>query len=116
MQLTNGVGSDTIFEASGSEQAVNQAIKIVRRGGSITLIGLVPEPTQLNLQQVILKQVSLIGVRAYTWSNCNLTMKLLADGKINLKPMITHTFSLEEWEKAFDILLKGRGTKIILKP
>ncbi len=46
--MTRGVGGDIVFEASGSEAGINQAIDIVRRNGIITMIGILPKKTLAN--------------------------------------------------------------------
>ena len=116
LEKTNGKGADIVFDVSGSESGMNQAIRIVRRGGSITAIGTLPEKVEVNLLDAIMKQVTINGVRAYTWTNCMRTLKLLSEGRIAIKPLITHKFPLEEWKKAFQLLLESKGVKILLMP
>jgi len=115
-QLTRGRGADTAFEVSGSPAALLTAIEIVRRGGAVTMIGLQRESQEVPMLDVILRQISLNGVRAYTWSNCELGMRYLSEGKLKLQHFITHEFPLEKWKDAFDLLVEGKGTKIVLKP
>ena len=115
-QLTGGRGADTAFEVSGSPAALLAAIQIVRRGGAVTMIGVQPQTQEVPILDVIMRQISLNGVRAYTWSNCQLGMRYLSEGKLKLEHFITHEFPLEKWKEAFDLLIAGTGTKIVLKP
>ena len=46
-----------------------------------------------------------------TWRNA---IRLLADGKIKVKPMITHRFGLSEWEKGFELMANKEAIKVIL--
>jgi len=114
--VTRGVGVDVVFEASGSEAGINQAIDIIRRNGIITMIGMLPEKTRANLFSVVARQVSLYGTRSYTRTNCEWVMKALSQGKIQLKPLITHKALLEEWKKIFDLLIERKGVKPVLIP
>jgi threonine dehydrogenase-like Zn-dependent dehydrogenase len=115
-QLTRGEGASTTFEVSGSPEALLTAIEVVRRGGAVTMLGLQPKSKGIPMLDVILRQISLNGVRAYTWSNCELGMRYLSEGKLKLQQFITHEFPLENWKEAFDMLVEGKGTKIVLKP
>ena len=58
---------------------------------------------------VIMRQISLNGVRSYTWSNCELGMRYISEGKLRLDHFITHEFPLEQWREAFDLLIAGKG-------
>lgn len=116
MQLTRGRGADTAFEVSGAHKALLAAIEIVRRGGAVTMIGVQSETIEVPMLDVIMRQISLNGVRSYTWSNCELGMRYISEGKLRLDHFITHEFPLEQWQEAFDLLIAGKGTKIVLKP
>ena len=80
------------------------------------MIGVLPEVVEVAMLDVIMRQVSLNGVRAYSWKNCQLGVRYLSEGKIKLEQFITHKFPLERWKEAFDLLVEGKGTKIVLKP
>jgi threonine dehydrogenase-like Zn-dependent dehydrogenase len=115
-RLAGGRGVDTAFEASGSPAGLRTAIEVVRRGGAVTMIGAQPEMVEAPILDVIMRQISLNGVRAYTWSNCELGMRYISEGKLDLQCFITHEFPLEDWKEAFDLLIAGKGVKIVLKP
>ena len=115
-RLTRGRGADTAFEVCGSPAALDTAIRVVRRGGAATMVGVQPQTVEVNMLDVIMRQISLNGVRSYTWSNCELGMRYLSEGKLTLEHFITHEFPLEKWQEAFELLLAGKGTKIVLKP
>ena len=116
MALTRGRGTDTAFEVSGTAKGLHAAIASVRRGGAVTMIGAQPETVEMPMLDVVMRQISLNGVRAYTWRNCQLGLRYVSEGKLRLQQFITHEFPLERWKEAFDLLLAGKGTKIVLKP
>lgn len=115
-KMTAGTGADVIFQVSESSAATNLTLKLIRRGGKIIMIGIIPQKIEINLLSATLKEVSMIGVRAYTWQNCISAMRLISEGKISLRQFMTHKFPLEDWKKAFEILLKGEAIKIVLIP
>ncbi len=109
-------GVDVVFEVSGSKGGLVSAIRVVRRGGSMTLIGSIPELVEAPILNVINRQVTLYGSRAYTRRNCEQAFEYLSDGKIELQPMISGKFPLEKWKEAFELLQEGEAVKIILQP
>ncbi len=109
-------GVDVVFEVSGSENALASAIRVVRRGGSMTLIGSLPGLVKAPIVNAINRQVTMYGSRAYTRKNCEQAFEYLSDGKIKLQPMISGKFPLEKWKKAFELLQEGEAVKVILQP
>lgn len=119
MEDTSEVGADVVFECSGSVDAINRAVEITRRDGTITAIGMTPRSIQgsydaINIFHVVAKQISLIGTRSYTHVNCEWSMKALLEGKITLKPLAGMVVPLEEWLEAFKKQMSGEIVKAIL--
>jgi threonine 3-dehydrogenase len=110
-------GADVVLEMSGARQAIEQSLKIVRRGGRVTLLGLPSKSVEIDLSNdVILKQVTLQGIFGRkifeTWETA---CRLAAKSSINLNQIITHKLKLEEYEEAFDLMRRGQCGKIILR-
>ena len=119
-RLTGGRGADAVFETAGHPDAVRLALDIARRGGSVTLSGVVGGTAHLDIHPDLfsLKQLRIQGIFAYTSSVFTQTLKLLASQQLMVKPLITHRFPLDEAKNAF-FLLRQRAepvVKIILKP
>jgi threonine 3-dehydrogenase len=67
--------------------------------------------------QIILKEARVRGLFGREiWKTWEIGENLLSSGKLNIDPIITHTFSLEEFEEAFHIAISGQGCKILLIP
>jgi threonine 3-dehydrogenase len=84
----------------------------------MALLGLPTEPVALDLtDQVIFKEARLYGVTGRelfrTWEQ---TSTLLATGMVDVSPIITHRFSLEQFGEAFEVVKSGRSGKVILTP
>ena len=94
-------GVDCVMETSASDWGVAQCFPIVGPGGRIALTG-APAPLPITPWQLVHKEVAVFGVRA--GHHQDLALKLIADGKIDLKPSITHRFGLDDAPDVFQLL------------
>lgn len=116
MDATGGEGVDEVMEMSGVGEALDLGLKIVRPGGGLRILGIYDSSIELDItNDVVLKGVSITGVHGRrifdTWDRM---AGLLASG-IDLDPIITHRFDLEEFEKGIGTMLTGRCGKVLLK-
>lgn len=113
-----GAGVDVIIESSGSADALMEGFRYLRKGGRVIVIGLASKPIQLEVgRDIAWKEATIIGIHGRemfrTWQ---MMEKLVSAGRINIRPALTHTFKLEEFETAFEIALAGKAGKIVLVP
>ncbi len=111
-----GEGVDVLLEFSGHPDAINQGLDLLRPGGRAALLGLPPSEVELKLaDRVVLKGVSLHGVfgrRIFeTWYRATNLLK-----KVDLTPVITHSFALEDIEQALALIRSGECGKVVLSP
>ncbi len=111
--LTGGLGVDTVIEASGAIPAISQAFKIVKKGGKVTLMGIPSRPAELDINSIILNELSISGTFVNTWADWERALKLMSSGRVDVEPLITHTFALTEWEKAFELLIEAKAIKAV---
>ena len=101
-ELTNGRGADVVFETAGSPVTIAQTPFIVRRGGTITLVGIsAKEEITYNFAQIMDKEATIKSVFRYR----NIYPKASAavsSGAINVKGIVTHEFDLEHIQDAYD--------------
>jgi L-iditol 2-dehydrogenase len=109
---------DAVIETSGSLGGYKMLLDLVRQGGTIICIGLtggaqIPIP----MDRVALNELDVYGVRADP-NSCDEVITLLKKGKVDFKPLITHTFPLTEFEKALEVFSKrmGGAIKVIIHP
>jgi threonine 3-dehydrogenase len=117
-QATGGDGVDVVLEMSGAAPALEQALRLVTRGGSISLLGIFPEPPQVDLSElVIMKGLRVHGIygrRVYdTWER---TQSLLRSGALDVSPIITHRLNLADWQQGFDLIASRNAGKVVLVP
>jgi L-idonate 5-dehydrogenase len=98
-----GDGFDLIFEASGSPIALRSAFEMVRPGGTIVQIGTlgtadIPLPANLLMN----KEINLIGSMRYG-NVFDEAIRLVASGRVNLRPLISGVFPMDESVEAFRV-------------
>jgi threonine 3-dehydrogenase len=118
IEATGGEGVDVVLEMSGAVPALHQALRVITRGGRISLLGIFNGPVPLELSdQVIMQGLRLHGIfgrRVYdTWER---TQALLRSGALDVTPIITHRLDLAEWPKAFELLESRHAGKVVLLP
>ncbi|MCL6450841.1 MAG: L-threonine 3-dehydrogenase [Acetobacteraceae bacterium] len=116
--LTGGEGPDVVLEMSGSPAAVSQALKAVRFGGRVSILGIPSRPVEIDLaQDVVFKGITIQGITGRrmfeTWYQ---TRALLSSGRLDISPVITHRLPMEEFELAMELVGSGQCGKVILYP
>ncbi|MBW2368460.1 MAG: NAD(P)-dependent alcohol dehydrogenase, partial [Deltaproteobacteria bacterium] len=105
------------IEAVGNPNAFAQALKSVRRGGRISVVGLFPDAVQLPLQELVYYGVQ-ITMGLGNVSRMDRLMGLVEAGRVDLTPLATHSFALEDALAAYDLFEnhKDQCVKVLLKP
>ena len=117
--LTGGRGVDEAFECSGAAGSFSQAVQMVRRGGRVCLFGIPPAGTEekIPFRRIVMDEIGIFGSRA----NPNVSARvisLIGSGRLVVKDLITHTFPLEEFGRAFDTFTgrKEGALKVVVEP
>ncbi|OIJ09977.1 L-threonine 3-dehydrogenase [Anaerobacillus arseniciselenatis] len=117
-RITDGNGVDVVCEMSGHPIAMDQGFKMVTNGGVVSILSLPVRPVEIDVtNDIVFKGITVHGItgrKMYkTWQQVS---GLLKSTEVNLKPMITHHLKLEEFEKGFDLMIKGQCGKVVLHP
>ena len=116
-EATDGQGADVIIEAAGNPVAFAQALRAVRRAGRVSVVGLFSEAVQLPIQELVYYGVQ-ISMGLGNLSRVDKLMGLVATGRVDLTPLATHNFALEEALEAYDLFEnhKDQCVKVLLRP
>ena len=109
--------ADAVLEAVGTEATVGLAMGLAKLGGHVTLIGNVTPRIQVNLQDIVSRELTLRGSCAIA-GEYRACLDLIAAGRIRAKPLISRILPLTEGPGAFDALHRGDPglMKIVLQP
>ena len=107
-------GFDVGLEMSGNPQAFRQMLAGMRHGGSIALLGLPPGETAIDWNQVIFKGLILKGIYGREMYETWYKMTVMLESGLDIRPVITHRFRWQEFEKGFAVMKTGDCGKVIL--
>jgi threonine 3-dehydrogenase len=116
VRRTGGDGVDVLLEMSGSGQAIDSGLAMVRNGGVAALLGIPSDDVEINLaERIIFKGLTVLGINGRrmfeTWYQ---TQALVTSGRVDLTPIITHELPFEQFDHAFSLMKSGEAAKIVL--
>lgn len=102
------------LEMSGHPNGLKTLLEDVRHGGHLALLGILPPDTAINWDLVIFKMLTLKGIYGREVFGTWYQMVHLIEGGLDLDPVITHRFAIDDFQKGFDVMLSGEAGKVIL--
>lgn len=110
-ELTGGAMADVVIEAVGHrEQALNLCVSLCRRGGRLLYFG-VPQATIDNVawREVMLKNLTIhASINPDFVRDFPLAMRWIAEGRVDLRPLVTHRLPIEQIQAAFELFYQRR--------
>ena len=116
-EITDGRGADSAFEVVGLSSTLDFAVKTIRKGGFIKLVGNLSKEVNFPLQAVVTQEKNILSSCASN-GEYKACLEMIQRGYIDVEPLISCTPDLKEGEEWFNKLYKGEGDlfKVILKP
>jgi L-iditol 2-dehydrogenase len=118
-RLTDGYGADVVIEAIGLPATWEQALKMVRKGGTVLEFGGCPPGTEIRVstEQLHYGETTVLGAFHTTPAHFKKALNLIASGTINVKPLITKKVRLDQIKEAFETLATSKSDiKIAVLP
>lgn len=111
----DGIQVDVVLEMSGHPSAFESAIKILKPSGHLVMLGIPSGNVTFDIPEILFKELTLKGVTGRmmfeTWE---LMLGLIESGKLDVRPVITHHFKMQEFGEAIKLLASGQSGKVIL--
>ena len=107
-------GFDVGLEMSGAPPAFRTMLNTMNHGGRIALLGIPPSDMAIDWGQVIFKGLFIKGIYGREMFETWYKMAALIQSGLDLSPIITHQFPIDEFQKGFDIMRSGQSGKVIL--
>ncbi len=109
--LTDGWGADIVFECSGNERAAASVFEPLCPGGTVVYVGIPLQPIAYDVAAAMVKEARVEHVFRYAHVYPR-AIKLMASGKLDVKPLITDSFAFKDSVAAFDFAVKMPPTSV----
>lgn len=107
-------GFDVGLEMSGVPVAFNSMLNNMNHGGKIAMLGIPPSDMAVDWNQVIFKGLIIKGIYGREMFETWYKMASLIQSGLDISPIITHEFSIDDFQEGFDTMLGGQSGKVIL--
>jgi len=107
-------GFDIGLEMSGSPEALNEMLELMINGGHIGLLGIPPDTVNIDINLIIFKGLFVKGIYGREMFETWYKMSSMLKSGLDLSPVITHRFPVEDYQAAFDVMRSGNSGKVIL--
>ena len=117
LDQTNGLGVDVAIVATSSLKALEDAIDVVRKGGAVMMFGVPSKGAKLDLDvsKIYSKEITLVTSYAASDKDTAKALSLIESSQIDVKQLVTHTYTIDDTQKAFDHARSGdNAMKIII--
>ncbi len=105
-----------VLEATGNAGVFMDCLSVVDKGGIIVVAGIVHENSVFDFAQVVRREIHIAGSICYTWREFRESLRLVADGRVQVMPLITHHLPLADIGRGLDALQKKEAVKVMLYP
>ena len=107
-------GFDVGMEMSGNPQAFRDMLRTMHHGGKIAILGIPPEEMSIDWTNVIFKGLVLKGIYGREMFETWYKMSSMLQSGLNIEPIITHRFDVDDFQAGFDLMESGQSGKVIL--
>lgn len=107
-------GFDVGLEMSGNGQALNGMLEVLNHGGNIAMLGIPSKDTVIDWNQVIFKGLNIKGIYGREMFETWYKMVAMLQSGLDISPIITHHFNIDDFQAGFDAMASGKSGKIIL--
>ncbi len=114
--LTSGRGAAVAYECSGAAPAARMALDLVKRGGQYVQIGLFGKRIDWDADLAVMKEIDIRSSFASVPTSWDRALRLLEQGRVQTRLLVTDTLPLAEWETGFDQFRGKQGIKHVLTP
>ncbi|MFH1137695.1 MAG: alcohol dehydrogenase catalytic domain-containing protein [Pseudomonadota bacterium] len=115
-QQTKGLGFETVFECSGRPDQVDAGMNAAARGGVVCVVSVIPQPIPINPIVLNFKEIWLTGSYSNTHEENRLCLRLMAEGRLDGRPLISDLIGLDDLPRVYDERIHpGKALKVMIK-
>jgi threonine 3-dehydrogenase len=107
-------GFDVGMEMSGNPQAFRDLLRTMHHGGKVALLGIPPNEMAIDWNEVIFKGLTIKGIYGREMFETWYKMASMLQSGLDIEPVITHHFGIDEFQPAFELMESGQSGKVLL--
>ncbi len=108
-------GFDVGMEMSGNPQAFRDMLRTMHHGGKISMLGIPPDDMAIDWNAVIFKGLIIKGIYGREMFETWYKMSSMLQSGLDMAPIITHHFDVDDFQPAFELMESGQSGKVILR-
>lgn len=112
---TDGRGADVVVEAVGNVSALDLAVRLCRKAGTISMVGVHAERGELHLGLLWLKSLNVVSGHANVMGHLDAVLDLMAAGRLDPTPLVTHRLALDDAPEAYRLYDEHVALKVVLR-
>ncbi len=114
-KLTGG-GADIAMEVIGNPRTIEEAFECVRTGGRLVVVGYTHESISIVAGKIMFKEIEVVGSLGCRPCDYVPLIRMVEQGRIDLKKQVTHRFPLDQINRAFEVMKEGASLRSIVVP
>jgi threonine dehydrogenase-like Zn-dependent dehydrogenase len=104
IQSIEPLGLDAVLECAGEQEALDQSVNLLKPGGTLLVVG-IPEVERVSFDIALLRRNELRILNVRRQNLCmERAIELIASGRVDVKPLVTHHFRMEDTARAFELV------------
>lgn len=117
VEATSGYGADIVFECTGAPPSLHTGLDLLRKQGTYVQAGVFPvAEIAADFEKIIQKEIRVVGSRSQNPFDWEPSLQLMNEGSVKTKELVSHQFTLGEWDKAYTAIKAGEAIKVVLVP
>jgi 2-desacetyl-2-hydroxyethyl bacteriochlorophyllide A dehydrogenase len=113
--ISDGRGVDVAVEAVGNPAALESAIRLARKGGTVSIVGVYAERQEVHLGLLWIKSLSVVSGHANVMGHLDNVLAMMGAGVLDPSPLVTHEMKLEDAAEAYALYDRREALKILLR-
>ena len=107
-------GFDVGLEMSGNPAAFRDMLANMAHGGKIAMLGIPAKPIAIDWNTVVFNMLTIKGIYGREMYETWYKMTVMLESGLDIRPVITHRFACDDFEKGFEVMMSGQSGKVIL--
>jgi threonine dehydrogenase-like Zn-dependent dehydrogenase len=115
-EASDGRGVDVAIDAVGDPRALELAVRLARKSGTVQAVGVYAERCEVHMGLLWIKALTLRSGHANVLGHVDSVLAMMAAGLLDPAPLVTHRMALDEAPQAYELFDRREALKVVLRP